>query len=375
MTTGYSYQDIFLKPKYSSFHSRGDVSIATIVGTRTFRLPVVPANMTCVVDVARARWMSENGYFYIMHRFNVDHSHPVNQDNMAFVKLAHEESWKTVSISVGVQEDDKEFLRWVVQNNYRVDYITVDIAHAHSIRMKEMLEFIRGLDFKYWFSKSEVLPDGRILSMGSINPVSYRPFVIAGNVATPDGVMDLEYWGADAVKVGIAQGDACTTYGQTGFGIPMFSCMLECSTVAKKPLIADGGVRMNGDFAKAIVAGGHIVMAGSIFAACKDSPAEAVVKQLRTDEVTPKIKHSDIGPYVSGEYVERIVTRVFKKYYGSASEHNKGSKHHVEGRMVELPCNHMTYAEKLTEIEESLQSSISYAGGNLRVAEWGIIHK
>lgn len=350
MNNAYSYQNIFLKPRFSPFPSRSGINVSVQFGPQCFNMPIVPANMACVINPDIAKWMSERGFFYIMHRFNVDHSHPVNQDNMALVKRANEENWKTISISIGVQESDKDFIDWIIRNRYRVDYITIDIAHAHSLRMKHMLEYIHWVPFS-----------------------NQRPFLIAGNVATPDAVVDLENWGADSVKVGIAQGDACTTYGQTGFGMPMFTCMLECSAVAKKPLIADGGVRMNGDFAKAVRAGGSMVMAGSVFAACSDSPAKTVVKLFKTGEVS-----ADTEIYnnmVQSQYKERIVTKVFKQYYGSASEYNKGTKHHVEGRLVELPCNGMTYEEKLTEMLESFQSSVSYAGGDLSTVEWGIINK
>jgi len=354
-TTYYSYADMCLLPSFSKAHSRSDPVCSTVIefGPRAFKVPAVPANMACTMDVNIARWMSANDYFYIMHRFNVDHSHPVNQDNMAFVKLANEENWKTISISLGVQEEDKEFLNKCAKAGLRIDYLTIDIAHAHSIRMKEMLECIHRW---LWGGK-------------------FQPFTIAGNVATAKACEDLASWGANAVKVGIAQGDACTTYGQTGFGAPMFTCVQECAKTCPTPIIADGGVRMHGDFAKAIVAGAHMVMAGSMFAACKDSPAETVIKQFRTDEVKPKVMIGELGSYVSGEYEEKIVTKVFKRYYGSASEYNKGTKHHVEGRMVELPCSGMTYAEKLTEIEECLQSSISYSGCNLSQAAWGIINR
>ena len=345
MTNEYlSYQDVFLFPEYSPFMSRSGAGCSPSVrfGLHGFKVPVVPANMKCVIDSNLAKWMSENDYFYIMHRFNVDHSHPVNQDNVEFVKRANEENWKTISISLGVQEDDKRFLAWCDENDFRIDYITIDIAHAHSIRMKEMLEYIKGETNSY-----------------------RKAFLIAGNVATPQAVADLEDWGADSVKVGIAQGDACTTYGQTGFGLPMFGCIRNCAKVAKKPIIADGGVRMNGDFAKALVAGGTMVMAGSIFAACVDSPAKSITRIMKTGE--------DV--LVCGNYVDMYDEKIFKQYYGSASEYNKGTKHHVEGRMVELPCNGMTYAEKFLEIEESLASSISYAGGNLPNARWGVIYK
>ena len=326
----YSYQDVFLKPRYSPYHSRSNADTSISFGPRCFKIPVVPANMVCAIDTNLARWMSANDYFYIMHRFNVDHSHPVNQDNMAFVKLANEENWKTVSISIGVQEEDKEFLNRCAKEGLRIDYLTIDIAHAHSIRMKEMLECIHRWIF-----------GGK-----------FQPFIIAGNVATPEAVIDLETWGADSVKVGIAQGGACTTFGMTGFGIPMFTCIQECSQVAKKPVIADGGIRTDGDFAKALVAGGTVVMAGSVFAACEDSPAESVRRfdgdHYKHDEITHKI------------------------YYGSASEYNKRTKHHVEGTKLELACNGMTYAEKLQEVTEALQSSTSYAGGALSSAHWGV---
>jgi GMP reductase len=139
----------------------------------------------------------------------------------------------------------------------------------------------------------------------------------------------------------------------------MFTCIQECASVARKPIIADGGIRTNGDFAKAIVAGGTMVMAGSIFAACIDSPAETVYREIITNEL-------------SNRGTGKIIVKPYKVYYGSASVKNKGTNVHVEGRAVELECNKMMYAEKLHEITESLQSSISYAGGDFSEVEYGI---
>jgi hypothetical protein len=97
-------------------------------------------------------------------------------------------------------------------------------------------------------------------------------------------------------------------------------------------------------------------MAGSVFAACIDSPA---------DTVTRTVTNGDSG-YVT----------THKTYYGSASARNKGANVHVEGRVVELPCNGMTYFDKFTEIEQSLQSAVSYAGGNLDTGvEYGTINR
>lgn len=346
----YSYQDIHLYPNYSTTPSRSNLDVSVEFGGRRFRVPVLPANMKCTIDEGKSRWFSENDYFYIMHRFGKGSSttpEEYAEDNFQFVRMANHENWKTVSISIGVQELDKQFLQRCIVEGLRIDLITIDIAHAHSIRMRQMLEFISNLNFN-----------------------TPRPFIIAGNVATPEAVIDLEQWGADSVKVGIAQGGACTTYGQTGFGVPMFSCMLDCSRVAKKPLIADGGIKLNGDFAKALVAGGTVVMAGSIFAASIDSPADTVVKYFKTNEVEPSNVISD-GLVTSG-YKEKVVRKVYKQYFGSASSHNKHSDAHVEGTLIELECDGTTYAQKLKYIAGHLQSSLSYGGGSFSKVRWGV---
>ena len=338
--TYYSYSEVFLKPRYSEFHSRSEADTSITFGNKTFKLPVVPANMECTMNVDKAKYMSENEYFYIMHRFNKDKTAPANTDNKKFIEVANNENWKTISISLGVKEEDVDLIEHCISNKLRIDFLTLDIAHSHSVRMKEMLAYLNRM------YRSDIC-------------TVERPFIIAGNVASAGAVVDLENWGADATKVGIAQGDACTTYGQTGFGAPMFSCIQECADIATKPIIADGGIRTNGDFAKALVAGGHMVMAGSIFAACIDSPAETVYREIITNEL-------------SNKGAGKIIVKPYKTYYGSASAKNKGANVHVEGRVVELECNKMTYAEKLHEITESLQSSISYAGGDFSEVEYGI---
>ena len=338
--TYYSYSEVFLKPRYSEFHSRSEANTSITFGNQTFKLPVVPANMECTMNVDKAKYMSENDYFYIMHRFNKDKNEPANTDNKKFIELANNENWKTISISLGVKNEDVDLIEHCISNKLRIDFLTLDIAHSHSVRMKEMLAYLNRM------YRSDIC-------------TVERPFIIAGNVASAGAVVDLENWGADATKVGIAQGDACTTYGQTGFGAPMFSCIQECADIATKPIIADGGIRTNGDFAKALVAGGHMVMAGSIFAACIDSPAETVYREIITNEL-------------SNKGAGKIIVKPYKTYYGSASAKNKGANVHVEGRVVELECNKMTYAEKLHEITESLQSSISYAGGDFSEVEYGI---
>jgi GMP reductase len=328
----YSYQEVFLEPKFSEYRSRSEVDTSVKIGGKVFKLPIIPANMKCVMDVDRARWMSENDYFYIMHRFGKKNSlthEQVDLDNKEFVAIANLEKWKTISISLGVIERDRDFLNFCAARELRIDFITLDIAHGHSVAMRDMLKFVRS----HRYYKNVV--------------------VIAGNIASAQAAKDLASWGASIIKVGIAQGGACTTFGKTGFGSPMFSIVKKCASASWIPIIADGGIRTNGDIAKALSAGAQLVMAGGLFAATKDSPAVTVYKP-----------YDGIGRH------ESIATH--KIYYGSASEDNTHSTHHIEGTRINLPIDRWTYAEKLIEIQEDLQSSISYAGGDLTTAVWGV---
>ncbi|MAF24454.1 GMP reductase [bacterium] len=301
-TNAYRYEDVTLVPSYSECQSRSDLSTSIKLGKKVFKLPVVLANMRAVIDIELAEELSKKNYFYIMHRFDVD--------TIKFVHNANVNDWKCISISVGVKEEDYELILQLASLKLKVDYITVDIAHGHSKRMGDMLIHIK-----------RCLPD---------------TFVIAGNVATVDAVMDLNDWGADCVNVGIGQGHVCTTKDKTGFTAPMFTCVQECVGMHDIPIIADGGIRCTGDIAKALVAGAEMVMMGSQFSACLDSPAETVNRD----------------------------GAVYKRYFGSASVYNKRTKRHIEGIMKEIPCNQMTVSEKLLEITDDLKSAISYAGGN-----------
>jgi GMP reductase len=298
MKTAYQYKDICLLPRYSSLKTRQRAEVSTVFLGSQFKLPVVPSNMVCVINESHAKWLSERGYFYVMHRFGVD--------NLEFVRAA--QGWKTISISVGVQEVDKYLLEQIAAEDLKLDYVTIDIAHGDSILMKEMLSHISSL--------------------------SLDTKIIAGNVCTPEGYRRLVEWGADAVKVGIGGGGVCSTKNKTGFTFPMYSCITLIDRVRElddPPIVADGGVREHADIVKAIHAGAEMVMVGGLFSRCIDSPAEMIDGQ--------------------------------KVYFGSASQYNKGEYRNVEGVKRALDLDTMTYAEKLLEIEQDLQSAVSYSGG------------
>ena len=180
------------------------------------------------------------------------------------------------------------------------------------------------------------------------------PKIIAGNIATSNAVNDLTKWGADACKVGIAGGGACSTKNQTAFHIPMFTCVKNCYEhgSAGIPIIADGGIRENGDIPKALVAGASMVMVGGLLAACIDAPGENTYSQ--------KIVFEDAQAGIMKTENDEVT---HKSYYGSASAKQKNNKNYIEGSEVLLLCNNMLYEEKYKEIKESLSSAVSYAGG------------
>ena len=146
--------------------------------------------------------------------------------------------------------------------NAGVDVIVVDTSHGHSAGV---LDAIR--DIKQNFTKCEL---------------------IAGNVATKEGAEALIEAGVDAVKVGVGPGSICTTRIIAGVGIPQMSAIWDAFKAATRlniPVIADGGIKFSGDIAKALAAGAHTVMIGSLFAGTEESPGETVLYQGRSYKV------------------------------------------------------------------------------------------
>ena len=297
----FDYDNILLLPRKCRVESRSECDAGVELGGRKFRLPVVPANMKTVVDETICEWMAQNNYFYVMHRFDLDNVH--------FVAHMHGKGLYA-SISLGVKKPDYDTVDQLVARGLVPEYITIDIAHGHSDNVKNMIIYLK-----------EKMP---------------ASFVIAGNVATPEAVIDLENWGADATKVGVGPGKVCITKLKTGFGTGgwQLSAVKWCARVATKPIIADGGIRDHGDIAKSIRFGASMVMIGSLFAGHEESPGQTV-------EVDGKL---------------------YKEYYGSASDFNKGEYKHVEGKRI-LEAIKGKLADTLVEMEQDVQSSISYAGG------------
>ena len=298
----FDYEDIQLIPNKCIVESRSECDTSIQLGNRTFRMPVVPANMQTIIDDELAEWLATNNFFYIMHRFYAD-------KRISFIKKMHKMGLYA-SISIGVKEEEYAVVEEISALGLKPEYITIDIAHGHSNNVIRMIQHIKRL-----------LPES---------------FVIAGNVGTPEGVRELENAGADATKVGVGPGKVCITKIKTGFGTGgwQLAALHWCSKAARKPIIADGGIRTNGDIAKSIRFGATLVMVGSLFAGHEQSPGEII----EVDGIK------------------------FKEYFGSASEYQKGEKKNVEGKRMLLEYKGDIH-DTLIEMQQDLQSSISYAGG------------
>ncbi|WP_144514006.1 IMP dehydrogenase [Bacillus sp. FJAT-22090] len=165
-----------------------------------------------------------------------------------------------VGAAVGVTQDTMVRVEKLVQA--QVDIIVIDTAHGHSQGVLDTVRKIR-----------EAYPELDI---------------IAGNVATGEGTRALFEAGADVVKVGIGPGSICTTRVVAGVGVPQITAVYDCATEARKAgktIIADGGIKYSGDIVKALAAGGHVVMLGSLLAGTTESPGETEIFQGRRFKV------------------------------------------------------------------------------------------
>lgn len=165
-----------------------------------------------------------------------------------------------VGAAVGVTKDTMKRVEMLVRSH--VDLIVIDTAHGHSQGVVNTVEEIRN---QY--------PD---------------LVIVAGNVATGEATKDLYEAGADIVKVGIGPGSICTTRVVAGVGVPQITAIYDCASVARKygkTIIADGGIKYSGDIVKALAAGGHAVMLGSLLAGVSESPGETEIFQGRRFKV------------------------------------------------------------------------------------------
>lgn len=233
----YTFDDIALVPQFNNVPSRTEPSLETWL-TKKLKMsqPILCSNMDTTIGETLTPILLQEGSIPIFHRFV----------SFEIQKQWVEKYTDKIFISCGIQNID--------QTRQLLDLgaagVCIDVAHGHSDRM---FYFIQELKRTH--------PDKEI---------------IAGNVCTAMAYHDLVNAGADAVKVGVGPGAACTTRMVTGFGVPQFTAIYDCAKIAEKlrvPLIADGGIRNSRDLVLALAAGASTVMIGKLFAMTEESAA------------------------------------------------------------------------------------------------------
>ena len=259
MKRAYTFDDVSLIPQFNNVPSRTDPVLETwLTKNRKMGIPIIASNMDTVIGEELAEILLKWGSMPVFHRFTD------KKVQSQWVK----KYGKNTFISCGITKLDET--RKLLDMG--AAGVCIDVAHGHSDRM-----------FHFIGELKRTHPDKDI---------------IAGNVCTAMAYHDLVNAGADAVKVGIGPGSACTTRIVTGFGVPQFSAIYDCAQIAEKlrvPLIADGGIKSSRELVLALAAGASSVMTGKLFAFTKESSA---VK-----------RESDSSP-----------TKLEAKYRGQASE-------------------------------------------------------
>lgn len=237
-----SFDDVLLVPGRSSINSRKDIDLSSWVTNHIqVRTPIISANMPSVTGWNMAVKMWQLGGFSILPRFNSI------EESVAEFKCVHSVD-AICGVSLGVGEDTGKRFYSLYDVGARI--FCIDVAHGHHDRVIKLIE-----EIKTQFEDA---------------------IVIAGNVATYDGCFDLAEAGADAIKIGIGPGAACTTREVTGFGVPQLTALNVCREIKNDfpnvKLISDGGIKNSGDIVKALAFGADTVMIGKLLAGTNEAP-------------------------------------------------------------------------------------------------------
>jgi IMP dehydrogenase len=241
MSVGLSYDDVLILPKFSEHASRSDAdTYSVLVPGVDLKTPIISANMDTVTEWRMADAMARAGGLGVIHRFMS------LEDQTEQVRAVSDDS-SIVAAAIGIGFDYMDRAEALVDAGATILFL--DVAHGHA--------------------------DQALQAVGNLKSLFVS--VVAGNVATENGFRDLADAGADAIKVGIGPGAACTTRLVAGVGVPQLSAINNCAGVSQEkgvPIIADGGIKNPGDVCKAIAAGADTVMVGSMFAGCTEAPGE-----------------------------------------------------------------------------------------------------
>ena len=305
-----TFDDVGLIPKFNKIASRLHTRINTRLNNDNYKSPFIPANMDTVISPSLAKICRDRGAPIIFHRFA-----PL-EEQISWMKQFPE-----AYMSIGIQDglNNVEILYQAGCRNF-----CIDIAHGHSESVIDLLRKIK------------------------LHDMSIQ--IIAGNVCTYEGVMDLWDAGADIIKIGVGPGAACITRMMTGFGVPQFSAIQECFKAklhilekyhTNVYLVADGGIKHPRDAVLAIAAGADAVMMGSIFARTYESAAP---------------KHNKDNK-IYGRYRGQASTEFMNEYFGDTK------KRQAEGVAFDVEIT-KSAVDVFEEYEGGLRSALTYCGTN-----------
>ena len=307
MQEALTYDDVLLVPQYSDIRSRSEIDLSTLLDCK---LPIISSPMDSVTESDMAIAMNKVGGLGIVHRYN-----DIDEQVTEIKKVkAHTDS---VAAAVGISGDYLERSSELIKNGCNI--LCLDVAHGHHILMKEALQTLRK-------------ECGGLIK------------IIAGNIATPQGYLDLSNWGADIIRANIGGGSICTTRVQTGHGFPGLQTIFDCAHIKHSfnldtGIIADGGIRNSGDIVKALAAGADFVMVGSLLAGTDETPGVVMV-----------------NPQTQMKY---------KIYRGMASKEAqkdwKGSYSSNEGVSSTIPYKG-SVLDVISDLERGIRSGLSYSG-------------
>jgi IMP dehydrogenase len=301
MREALTFNDVLIPPAFSDIDNRSQIDITTDFLNLRIK-PVISSPMDHVSEGPMVWTLGENNYYGIYHRFRRLESIKTDIEVKADIPFA---------VSIGVK-DIYSWVDWLhTLSLYSLQAVCIDVAHGDHQLVLDSIALIK-----------KELPELKI---------------IAGNIATPSGYGRLAAAGADAIRVGIGSGSACTTRSTTGIGVPQLTAIMDCVEERRlhggPQIIADGGIESAGDIVKALAAGADVVMLGKMLAGHDESPGEIVV--------------------VDGKRM--------KPYRGQSMLGSNGHRNSPEGIAGLVPYRGKVM-DTLNQLEGWIKSGLSYVG-------------
>ena len=341
-----SYDDVLLKPRYSDIKSRSEVSIGTDL-TKGVQLdfPVIASPMDTIAEAAMASALGEHGGTAVVHRYNSPELQARHVSMSRDLSKSRGVPDIIIGAAIGITDDFLDRATKLLSAG--ANYICVDVAHGHHIMMKDALTALR-------------------------KEFGHDLHIMAGNVATLEGVNDLADWGADSVRCNIGGGSICSTRIQTGHGVPGLHTIFDCARTDRDvKIIADGGIRNSGDIVKALAAGADAVMCGSLFSGTDESPGKVMEDG---DGTRWKVyrgmasKEAQIGWRGRYSSNEGVSTRV--PYRGSVSRILEDLDNGIRSGLSYSGARSISELTSVAEFVRQTNSGLSESGTHIRSRTW-----